>query len=311
MAYSAGLSSATVRSVMQSLEKKGYIDHVHTSSGRVPTEVGYRFYVDSLMKSQRLTKKEQEVFNAWTESMNRGVNDAIQSASVLLSRLSNLLAIVIAPKYADSVFRKLELVDIGGDKLLIVLTILSGLIKTITIEVKNPFSITDLHNVSSILNERFFGLKLSEIASNINEVLSDVEALDTSGIVRVFIDSADDIFEDVQVRRFYFGGAEYMAMQPEFADLKNYKSIIELIENEDMIIHLFDQEEPGIIQPDVKIRIGSENKIQQIASCSVVSANYNLGNAKGTIGLVGPTRMNYPKMVALVEQFANRLNQKN
>jgi heat-inducible transcriptional repressor len=162
-----------------------------------------------------------------------------------------------------------------------------------------------------MLNERFSGLKIKEIAENITSVLSDVEIDDQSGIIRVFMDSAEDIFEDVQVRRFYFGGAEYMAMQPEFSDLKNYRSIVELIENEDLIIHLFDEHANQETVSDVKIRIGSENKIQQIASCSVVSADYNLGSAKGTIGLVGPTRMNYPKMVALVEQLAGRLNQKN
>lgn len=311
IAHNWNLSPATIRNVMQSLEKKGLIDQLHTSSGRIPTEKGYRYYVDSLMRTQKLSKKEQEALNAWEETMNRGLNDAIQSASILLSRLSNLLAIVIAPRYADSVFRKLELIDIGSDKLLVVLTIVSGLVKTVTIEVKNPITSADLRNVSAMLNERFSGLKIKEIAKNITSVLSDVELEDKSGIVRIFMDSAEDIFDDIQVRRFYFGGAEYMAMQPEFSDLKNYRSIVELIENEDLIIHLFDDETKQEPISDVKIRIGSENKIEQIASCSVVSANYTLGNAKGTIGLVGPTRMNYPKMVALVKQLAGRLNQKN
>lgn len=310
MAHHFNVSSATIRNSMHTLEKKGFLDHLHTSSGRVPTEMGYRFYVNSLMKSTKLSKKEHDAFNAWTETMNRGIHDAIQSASYLLSRLSNLLAIVIAPRYADSIFRKLELVDISGNKLLVVLTIESGLIKTITIEVENPIATADLRNVSMMLNERFSGLKLSEISSNITQVLADVDPADKTGLIRVFIDSAEDIFDDNQIRRFYFGGVEYIAMQPEFADLKQYKSIVELIENEDMIIHLFEDELQSS-KSDVNIRIGSETKIQQISTCSVVSANYNVGNVKGTIGLVGPTRMNYPKMVALVEQLANRINQKN
>lgn len=310
MAHHFNVSSATIRSTMQSLEKKGFLDHLHTSSGRIPTEMGYRFYVNSLMKSSKLTKKEHEALNAWTETMNRGVNDAIQSASHLLSRLSNLLAIVIAPRYANSVFRKLDLIDIGGHKLLVVLTIESGLLKTITIEVENPISSADLTQVTSMLNERFSGLRLSEISGNITEVLSDFSEEDKTGLIRIFMDSAEDIFDDNQVRRFYFGGVEYMAMQPEFTDLKRYKSIVELIENEDLIIHLFEDELQSN-HSDVKIRIGSETKIQQISTCSVVSANYKLGNAKGTIGLVGPTRMNYPKMVAFVEHLANRINQNN
>lgn len=313
------LSSATIRNVMNSLEKKGLLDHLHTSSGRIPTHLGYRFYVDSLMKTSRLNKKEQDAIQAWGDTVNKGLNDAIQSASFLLSRLANLLAIIIAPSYSNSIFRKMELIDLEFGKLLIVLTIESGLVKTITVEVSNPISDQDLRYVSSILNERFNGLRLKEISESITVMLSDYQSVDKTGLIRIFIDSASDLFQDSTVRKFYFGGVEYMALQPEFSNLNQYKSIVEFVENEDLIIHLFEEElnkskrfsNRADIKSDVNVRIGSELNVSQIESCSVVSATYSLGQSNGTVGLVGPARMNYPKMVALVEQMATRLNQRN
>lgn len=302
------VSSATIRNAMSSLENKGLLDHPHTSSGRIPTELGYRFYVNSLMRLQALTKNEQQALDQISATLNTGLDDAVINASRLLAKLSNLLAVVIAPKLASGRFYKIELINLSSTRLLIVLTIQSGLTKTVNIEVQSEISRSALDRVSSFLNERLHGRKLSEIARHIDEMLADYNADEDSGLIRVFIDSADTIFEDQQVRKFHFGGAEYMAMQPEFNDLSKYRSIVELIENEDMIIHLFDEDDSAISVPEVRVRIGSENKIQQIEQCSVVSTNYTVGSVSGTIGLVGPKRMNYPRMIALVEQLAHRFN---
>ena len=302
------VSSATIRNAMSTLELKGYLDHPHTSAGRVPTELGYRFYVNSLMRLSHLTSHEQQALDQISLSITADLDDAVITAARLLAKLSNLLAVVIAPKLANGTFNKLEIISLSSTRLLVVLTIQSGLAKTVSIEVQSEISRRSLDAVSAFLNERLQGQKLSDIALRIREMLADYQQSDDSGLIRVFIDSADTIFEDQHVRKFHFGGAEYMAMQPEFIDLSRYRSIVELIEDEDMIIHLL---EPDIVvdgDHEVRVRIGSENKIQQIEQCSVVSTRYSIGSATGTIGLVGPKRMNYPRMIALVEQLANRFN---
>ncbi len=302
------VSSATVRNAMSSLELKGFLDHPHTSAGRVPTEMGYRFYVNSLMKQSRLTSTEQFALDKISASLTSDIDDAVLSAARLLAKLSNLLAVVIAPKLANGVFHKMEIISLSSTRLLIVLTIQSGLSKTVSIEVDSEISRHILENVSGFLNERLQGQKLFDIARSIREMLNDYEQHDDAGLIRVFIDSADTIFDDQQVRKFHFGGAEYIAMQPEFSDLSRYRSIVELIENEDMIIHLLEDDAPASNEKEVRVRIGSENKIHQIEQCSVVSTQYNIGPVSGTIGLVGPKRMNYPRMIALVEQLAWRFN---
>ena len=305
--YRLNISSATVRNAMNSLESKGYLDHPHTSSGRIPTEHGYRHYVNSLMQVSALSIEEKQILDTIQNFLTSDIDDAVQSAARILARLSNLLAVVITPKLGQGVFRKIELVSISSNRILVVLTIESGIVKTFSVEVQTEIEPRELERVARFLNERLQGYKLGEITRKIDEMLADYDEEVHSGLIRVFIDSADTIFDDHQLRKFHFGGVEYMALQPEFNDLGNYKGIVELLENEDMIIHLFDDNK-NTGNREVQVRIGKENKIQQVEQCSVVSADYHYGGIKGTIGLVGPTRMNYSKMVALVEQLANRFS---
>lgn len=306
--HQLNVSSATVRNAMNSLETKGLLDHPHTSAGRVPTELGYRFYVNSLMRNTNLSRIEQSELDKITATLTSDLDDGVVSAARLLAKLSNLLAVVIAPKLANGVFHRLEIISLSSTRLLIVLSIQSGIAKTVSIEVDSEIDRSTLERATVFLNERLQGQRLSEITTHIREMLADYQYEDKGGLIRVFIDSADTIFEDQHVRKFHFGGAEYIAMQPEFSDLRQYRSIVELIENEDMIIHLLEEHALPSYDNEVRVRIGTENKIQQIEQCSVVSANYSIGSVSGTIGLVGPKRMNYPRMIALVEQLAQRFN---
>lgn len=306
--HQLNVSSATVRNAMNTLETKGFLDHPHTSAGRVPTELGYRFYVNSLMYYDRLTTSEQFALDKISATLASDLDDGVITAARLLAKLSNLLAVVVAPKLANGTFNKLEIISLSSTRLLIVLTIQSGLAKTVSIEVESEITRSDLDKATAFLNDRLQGQKLSDIAQRIREMLTDYEHRDSSGLIRVFIESADNIFEDQQVRKFHFGGAEYIAMQPEFTDLSHFRGIVELIEDEDMIIHLLENSDENEFDKEVRVRIGTENKIQQIEQCSVVSTNYTIGSVTGTIGLVGPKRMNYPRMIALVEQLANRFN---
>lgn len=304
------VSPATIRSDMNNLELKGYLDHPHTSAGRVPTDLGYRFYVNSLMQAATLSPNERQIIDSLSDKINSGnIDEAVFAGARLLAKLSNLLAVNIAPKLADGIFRKIELLEVSSKRLLVILTIESGLVRTIHVEVENEIDRSELERISQFLNERMSGKILRDIKKHITEMLSDFKDADSSPLIRVFIDRADAIFEYPELRRFHFGGVEYMALQPEFSDLSQYKSIIEIVENEDLIVHLFETPEtPTSSDKKVSIRIGSENNLPQMDQCSVVSANYKIGNVVGTVGLVGPKRMDYARMISLVEQLANRFS---
>lgn len=300
-----GISSATVRTAMNTLESKGLLNHPHTSAGRVPTELGYRFYVDTIMRQVYLTREEEQALDRIAHVAKTDLEDGVRTAARILARLSNMLAVVISPRYAKGIFRKMELINLSSNRLLVVLTIDNGLVRTVSIEVESEISRLYLDHISGILNERLSGIVISEIAAKIHELVADLKDDDKTGLIRVFVDSADTIFDETDVKRFHFGGAEYIALQPEFNDLSQYRSIVELIENENMIVHLFENESAS---EEVSIRIGRENQLHHIEQCSVVSASYSIGNIRGAVGLVGPTRMNYPRMVALVDQMSQRLS---
>ncbi len=298
-----GVSSATIRNTMSSLEEKGYLEQPHTSAGRVPTQSGYRYFVDSLMTIPMLTAQETKVLDALHPE---SLDEAVQEGARLLAKLAHTLAVVVAPKLSDSVFRSMECVSLSSTRLLAVITVDSGLLRTVTMEVRSSLDRTDLDRVTSRLNERLSGRKLSHIAKNIRQLLNEDVALDRTGLIRILIDRAELLFEDRSVRRIHVGGVEYLALHPEFTDLNRYKGLIECLEDQSTMVHLL---EDSLDEPELRIRIGTEHQAPGLHDCSMVSMPYSIGSTKGTIGLVGPKRMDYPRMMALVQQLAARFNQ--
>ncbi len=300
------VSPATIRNAMHALEAKGFLQHTHTSSGRVPTELGYRYYVNTMIGSGNpLDENTHALLRELPSNLVTDLDAGLKSVARTVARITNLLTVIIAPKLADNVLRRLEMVHLGGRHVLLVLNLANAPARTFTVEVHNEISSEQLEKLVPLLNERLSGQQLSQISTSIREMLADFEASDESGLIRVFVDSADTIFDDHQLRRFHFGGVEYMAMQPEFSDLKNYRSIVELVENENLIIHLLER---NLTPNSVHIAIGTENPLVQAAQCSVVASEFQMGHSKGTLGLVGPTRMDYPRLAALVEQVASRIS---
>jgi heat-inducible transcriptional repressor len=303
------VSSATIRNAMHALEEKGYVQHTHTSSGRIPTELGYRYYVNTILQQKsELDEHTHALLNELPANLVTDMDAGLKSVARTVARITNLLTVIIAPKLADNVLRRLEMIHLGGHHVLLVLNLMSAPARTFTVEVENEISSEPLEKLVPLLNERLSGLQLSHISSAIREMLADFQSVDETGLIRVFVDSADMIFDDHHLRRFHFGGVEYMAMQPEFSDLKQYRSIVELVENENLIIHLLER---NVNPASVHIAIGSENPLVQASQCSVVSAEFTMGRSRGTLGLVGPTRMDYPRLVALVEQVTARISRKD
>lgn len=300
------VSSATVRNTLHTLEKKGYLDHPHTSAGRVPTEMGYRYFVNGLMEIQPLNALEHQALDRLAEIVRADLDDAVYRGAQLLAKLANMLAFVVSPKLASGTLRKIELVSLSSRRLLVVLNIENGLVKTVNVEVEHVLNRNQLDHVGSILNERLSGHRMSDISGKVQEMLADKQQHDDTGLINIFIDSADTIFDEQPVNRFHYGGVEYIALLPEFRDRERYRQIIGMLDNEKMIIHLLGD---GETDRRVNVKIGTENNLQHIEACSVVTADYNIGSVSGKVGLLGPTRMNYGKMIALVDQFTHRFNQ--
>jgi heat-inducible transcriptional repressor len=305
--YDIGFSPATVRNIMSDLEESGFINHPHTSAGRVPTDKGYRFYVDSLMDIPSLNQAEKGIINKSFSSEIEDTDDLFRLASKLMSQITRQIACVTYPKLDRGVLQKIQLVSLSSTRLLIVLSIKSGLVKTITLEVKTDIKESQLNYIESLLNERLSGLTFDEIRKSFKERFSDVSD-EQKPIIRIFVDSVDKIFVDSKKdERVYITGAKHVLTQPEFENPEKFQGVIELIEDKDIIIHILEKRDKNA--DDVIISIGRENKNIKLDEYSFVSKEYNYGETSGTLGIIGPKRMEYSKVVAIVDYIAKMLSE--
>ncbi len=313
--YNIGLSPATIRNIMSDLEDTGLLDHPHTSAGRVPTDMGYRKYVDGLMDPPFLLDEDIKRIDQTKERPFTETNELIEFASILLSEITNQLACITLPKLDNAILEKLQLVQVSSSRVLVVISIKSGLVKTITLEITREAKAESLNYVQRILNERLAGLKFSEIRKTFSERLKDYNREELKPIIRMFIDSLDKIFASIpNQNQVIMSGASNVLKHPEFEKQENFHGIIELMENKDVIVHLMENSEIPAGN-NVDIKIGSENNNEQFSDFSLITKAYKLGDVSGTVGIIGPKRMEYSKIVAAVvyiaESLSNELKKKN
>jgi heat-inducible transcriptional repressor len=299
-----GLSSASIRNVLADLEQLGYINHPHTSAGRVPTDLGYRFYLDWLMRKSVLTAAEQEAIRVRLHSAEE-MEQMLKDSSRLLARISQQLSIVTAPELSSGVFEHLELVPISSTRLLVILSITSGLVRTIMMEVAAEPPRGTLDEIARALNERLGGLTLQQIRDSLPERLRDAQVEDP-GLLRLFIDSVDKLFTSPREDRVHISGAEGLLQQPEFVSPKEFRGVIELISDEEFIVHVLRKHDPH--GANITVTVGSEHDDQKLEPYSVITATYSIGDVSGSIGVLGPKRMPYDRMIPLVDYIARTVS---
>lgn len=306
--YDIGLSPASIRNIMADLEELGFLDHPHTSAGRTPTDKGYRVYVDSLMDPPRLDTGIKKIIE---NNINRAQNETeelLKITSGILSDLTNQLALVTYPKFEKAVLEKIQIVQLSSTRILVVVTVNSGLIRTITLEIDAEINSEMIITIQQFLNERLAGLTFSEIRKTFEERVKNLETENFRPIIRVFLDSVDKIFTDVGSEKAIISGTKNILKHPEFENHDQFQSVIELIENKDVIIHIFDKNQSDK-DNNVSIKIGGENEDEKFSDYSMITKEYKVGDLHGTLGIMGPKRMDYSKIVAAVVYIAEQLTQ--
>ncbi len=301
--YKIKLSPATIRNTMMDLEELGYVTHTHTSAGRQPTDKGYRYYVDSLASVRELGEKQKKEIVEHLREVSQEVDAILESASQMLGRISSQLGVILSPRFFQGLFQKMEIVQVADTKLLLAVTIKGGLVKTIIMEIPRRVDRETLEDTARIINERLQGLALDEIKTSIDKRMKGVDYVDSS-LIRLIVESADKLFDFDRRRNFHFGGAPNIMAQPEFSDVENLSKILNLLENKEMLIHVFSQDEQV---ESISITIGHENKEELLQHCTLITASYHIGNVSGTLGVLGPTRLQYPKTIALVDHMSHVL----
>ncbi|MFI5212011.1 MAG: heat-inducible transcriptional repressor HrcA [Ignavibacteria bacterium] len=293
------LSPASIRNVMSDLEELNLLTHNHTSGGRVPTDKGYRYFVNELMESEMMIPIEKEILQNQINEADLVKEEIYKEVSKILGRLSKEISIVSQPYLSLGILEKLELVNLSSTKLLVVVSIRSGLVRTLLFDADSEIQRDKLEKVTRILNEKLAGLTLREIRNTFKSRIGDLQ-YDSKEIIKVFIDSIDKIFLDEKDGvTLYIGGTTEILSQPEFDDTDNYRNIIELTGEKGIVVHVLNnlpEDENGI-----SVSIGSENFDEKLRNYSIVSTSYTVGDVKGKIALIGPKRMNYSKMISMLE----------
>jgi len=306
--FNIGVSPATVRNIMSDLEDNGFINHPHTSAGRIPTDKGYRYYVDTLMEIQKLKSSDKGIIDKSLDQNILETDEILKIASRLLSTITKQIACVTYPTLDNGILEKIQLLIISSTRLLVVVSIKSGLVKTMTLEFESEVENEKLQKVESLLNERLNGLTFQEIRKTFKDRLSDIGD-NEKPIIRLFIDSVDRIFKDQKKDdKIVITGATNIIQHPEFEDPGKFQSVIELIEDKDIIIHIMDRKKFDNTS-NVLISIGSENEEEKLNEYSLITKEYTFGETSGTVGIIGPKRMEYSKVVAIVSYLGDMLSE--
>ncbi len=296
-----GLSSASIRNVLSDLEYQGYLDHPHTSAGRVPTDLGYRFYLDRLMEIEQLSAAERKKIRRNMDPQSLETDDFLKETSKILGKISRQLCVVAGPQLSSGMFEKMDLLQVTSNRVMAIISVKSGLVRTIMMEVASEFPREKLDDLARMLNERLSGLTIGDIRDTFAERMKDVSNEET-GLVRLFIESVDKLFSGSKVEKIHIGGAEDVVLQPEFGNPKDLRSVVELINNEEIIIHVLEKNEN--LPTRVRVTIGKENEDGKLEPYSVITSAYTIGDVTGSIGVIGPKRMPYAKMIPLVNYVA-------
>jgi heat-inducible transcriptional repressor len=299
--YGLGVSAATIRNTMSDLEEKGFLFHPHTSAGRVPTDKAYRLYVEGLEVAP-LTEPERERLSVELSSAGPTIDTILRRAAQSLGVLTQELGVALGPRLDQAMLQRLELVRLSSERLLMVLTMTGGAVRTIFVEVPGSISDIALADVTMVLNDRLSGHTLREIRGTLLERLRDVGApsAEAKDLLNIFVQEGDALF-DVKLAssggEVVLGQPSLLAEQPEFASGESMRRLISLTETHQHLSELLRQrgESPGIT-----ITIGGEHADPRLEHFTVVTAEYHAGPLSGVIGVIGPTRMPYEKVISLV-----------
>lgn len=294
------LSSATIRNEMADLEELGFLEKTHTSSGRIPSEKGYRFYVDHLLSPQKLDKKDVHAVKSIFAERIYELENIVQRAAKILSEMTNYTAIVLGPEAKESKLKKIQIVPLNRTTAIAIIVTDTGYVENRMFHLPPTIDAGDIEKTVNILNERLIDVPLEELNDKIYK--------EVASLLRQHITSYDlmlnTIAETLKVpthEKLFFGGKTNILSQPEFHDLHKIRMLMEMIEHEKDIYDIIREDSKG-----VRVRIGKENKVSAMEHCSLITATYSSGiDQIGTIAILGPTRMEYSRVISLLKFLSN------
>lgn len=306
--YRLGVSPATIRNEMSDLEELGYLEQPHTSAGRIPSDKGYRYYVDSLMERKDLSPSEQERIASVFSRRLTEVDHVVRETAKLLSETTQYSTLVTGPRTAQAILRGARLMPLSDDKALLVLVTDAGFIEDQVIDMPVEVTLMELQRISGLLDQTLRGQSLLSLSRDALAVLH--HELDRyRSLLSQTLEFLSEQGQPAEGERVYVGGASRILAQPEFRDVGKVKRLMDLLEEEQVVHDILTETGPS--ESQVAITIGEEIRYREMADCSLVTATYRVGDQTvGRIGVLGPKRMEYAKVVSLVDNITQRLTSK-
>lgn len=296
-------SAATIRNEMADLEGMGYLDHLHTSSGRIPSQKGYRFYVDNLLQRQEIVAGELDALRGMFQERIHEVERIISQTSTVLSHLTNQVTIVLGPKIQQERVKKIELIPITKGRAVAILVTDTGHVQDRQVQLSDDITVDNIAAIVRLLNEKLAGVPLAKVKSRFyREVVAEMAKMlehyeDVLGVIEELSNVANT------AEKVYVGGAANILAQPEFRDIDKVRPLLVLLESAELANQVLPETYSGL-----DIRIGQENVAEQLQDCTVISTTYSMpGMAVGRIGIVGPTRMDYARIIQILDYTSRSL----
>ncbi|AYA77084.1 heat-inducible transcriptional repressor HrcA [Bacillus sp. Y1] len=295
-------SSATIRNDMADLEELGFLEKTHTSSGRIPSEKGYRFYVDHLLAPQKLDQHDMHSVKSIFAERLYELEKIVQKSAKILSDLTNYTSIVLGPAVRENKLKKIQIVPLNKETAIAIIVTDKGHVDNRMFHLPEGLDASDIEKMVNILNERLTGVPLEDLNEKIYK--------EVATLLRQHIRNYDSMlhaFADTlkipSNEKVFFGGRTNILSQPEFHDIEKVKSLLNMIEHEKSMYDLIRKNPTGI-----HVKIGKENNNSAMENCSLITATYSVGEEQlGTIAILGPTRMEYSRVISLLQTISHDL----
>ncbi len=300
--YDMGLSSATIRNEMSDLEELGYLDQPHVSAGRVPSAKAYRLYVDSLMKAGQIRDDSVEAVSRHFNGRVHQLEDVIDHAASVISSLTKYTAVVLPPKGKQPRLQTVQLVQVARDTALVVVVTDSGIIRDSTIHLPAGADADTLYTISRAITERLRGHTLAEACEILPEMIGEMK--ENGDLLRGLYGYLSDRRESPRKPHVAIGGTSNMLSYPEYSDVEKARNFLSLMETRDRLASIID----GNGEMAFTVRIGPETGVPEMADCSIVTATYSTRSGQqGTLGVIGPTRMQYSRVLSILNVMGHQL----
>lgn len=301
--YNLGISSATIRNEMSDLEEMGFIIQPHASSGRIPSDLGYRLYVDTLMQSRELNENEEKFMQSIVYKNIGRIDYLMEETAKALSILTNYTTIISEPVLKRTSIKQIRLLPLDERNLILVIATKGNFVKHHVIKVKKSPNEDEIFRVSSSINKILQGHSLEEIREE--EIMKlQQELKDYEGLLKPVLKAVQKTIHSAENVNVHLGGAKNILTFPEFSNIEKAKTIFQTLEQKDTLVTLL-QEGKG---KELQIFIGNEINVQEMKDCSLITTSYKIGeNTSGSIGVIGPTRMNYTQVVSVLNGMVKNI----